>query len=114
MNTLRTENLDLGAMHLEYGPWTIQLTRLEQGESSKRDYCGFVLPLAPQEKRTFQELRHIIENVSLFLSWICGSVRLPTYIVGHRRSINRQPENDCGFVGTFDTPTKSNLEWLSS
>lgn len=103
--TYREKSSDFGAMSLKCDPWIVTLTRLGQSESLQYDYRGSI-HTENQEERPFHEYRKILDEVSLFLSWICGSARYPAYVVGHG-IIDEMPTTiKSGIINIFDTPGK--------
>lgn len=94
--------LDFGAIVLGDERWEITLTKVDQIDSPQHDYRG-IAKYGDREPKTFDEHLGIIDSVSLFITWICGSERYPAYAVSYHE---RDRVN--GFVHSFEFPSKLN------
>lgn len=99
---------DSSAMVLRYEPWVISLNQIDQNDSLQCDYIGSIQS-GDRELKKFEEHLEVLNIVSLFLTWICGSIRHPSYAVGYQ---NRH--RICGFVDGFQTPSTPNNRWFNS
>ena len=105
IRSLVQSNSDFGAMILEDGCWKVQLVKIDDTSQSQCDYKAVIeFNRTDEERKSFQDHMEVVNNVALFLSWICGSSRQPAYAFGHdyhRRA--RAPS--CGLILQFDTPS---------
>ena len=98
-------NSDFGAMILEDGCWKVQLEKIDDTSQSQCDYEAVIeFNRTDEERKSFQDHMEVVNNVALFLSWICGSSRRPAYAFGYDRPDGRTPS--CGLIHQFDTPSR--------
>ena len=98
----KASHSDFGAMVLKCDAWNITLERLDKSSSSQSDYKGLIYADG-QGKKPYGDHKEMIDTVSLFLSWLCGSPRYPAYVIGENFTDDQMTGN-CGFVGNFETP----------
>ena len=103
---IRETQLDRSAMILRDDRWIITLDRIDQDDTQQCDYLG-TIAYGDRELRRFSEHLEELDVVSLFLTWICGSIRRPSYAFGYQGHYLM-----CGYINSFHTPQDLNYGWF--